>query len=594
VAATAVRARPARARSALRDLPWLAGMALRAAPWATAAWALLVLVGAFMEAGELFTMRGTVNALVGAGGRALPWLLAMGGAFALGAALGLLRPYVQERVRVRAVLAFQGSAMGRVTALPVEAFDAEDTFDLVRRVADGAGRGPDLIGEAFGVAEAVPAMLANAAALALVAVWLPVVVVGTMPLLLWQRARFGAERRELDVEWTRTRRLADYYAGVLTSRSHGAEVRLWGLRDLLLDRWRQALGGYVGASLRLETANTVRGLVGMVGMPAVFGIALGSVALFGGRVQAGNAALVLTALRSLFIHISQYGRSVQAFVGHVGYAGDLRALLALPHEGGPDAPSAFPNPLCRGITLRGVSYRYPGADTHALRDVDLEIRAGEVVALVGVNGAGKTTLAQILLGLRRPTEGTISFDGIDLGRIPPAEVRRHCTAVFQQPLRYPDTLHRNVSLAGETTTVHDALAFVGLADVHASPQAATSGTNDPLLGPEFGGVDLSGGQWQRLAIARALARPDAHLAVFDEPTAALDPLAEVELFEQFARLAAGRTTVLVSHRLGPTRLADRVLVLDGGHVVEDGPPAKLLAADGPFAHMFAAQAEWYR
>gem|GEM_PF-7063595 len=133
---------------------------------------------------------------------------------------------------------------------------------------------------------------------------------------------------------------------------------------------------------------------------------------------------------------------------------------------------------------------------------------------------------------------------------------------------------------------------MGLAGAHTSPQAAISGTNDPRLRPEFGGVDLSRGQWQRLAIARALARPGADLTVFDEPTAALDPPAEMELFEQSSRLAAGRTVGLVSRRLGPTR--HRVLVLEGGRLVEDGPPSRLLAGDGPFARMFAAQAGWYR
>ena len=192
MAATAVRDRRARPRSALRDLPWLAGIALHAAPAATAVWAALVLVGAFLEAGELFTMRGTVNALVGGRGHAVSWLLAMGGVFAVGQAVGLLRPYARERVRVRAGLAFYGAALDRMAALPVRAWDTEDTFDVVRRVADGADRrGPDLIGEAFGVAEAVPAMLANAAALALVAVWLPAVVVAAMALLLWQRAASG-------------------------------------------------------------------------------------------------------------------------------------------------------------------------------------------------------------------------------------------------------------------------------------------------------------------------------------------------------------------------------------------------------------------
>jgi ATP-binding cassette subfamily B protein len=172
--------------------------------------------------------------------------------------------------------------------------------------------------------------------------------------------------------------------------------------------------------------------------------------------------------------------------------------------------------------------------------------------------------------------------------VPRAEIRRATAAVLQQPLRYPGTWRENLAPGGSVRAeaARRALATVGL-DAYAADL-------DAWLGPEFGGRDLSGGEWQRLAIARALLREDAEVVVFDEPTAALDPLAELELFRQFAELARGKTTVLISHRLGPTRLADLVLVLEGGRLVEAGPPARLLAAGGLFAQMFAAQAEWYR
>jgi ATP-binding cassette subfamily B protein len=211
--------------------------------------------------------------------------------------------------------------------------------------------------------------------------------------------------------------------------------------------------------------------------------------------------------------------------------------------------------------------------------------------VVGPNGAGKSTLAALLLGLRRPTAGRILLDGLDLATIPLADIRSRCAAVFQRPLRLPATVAENVTTgavvqgdaAGEVQRVLD------LVDLPAPAVSA-----DRLLGPEFGGIDLSGGQWQRLSIARALFRADADLIVFDEPTAALDPLAELAWFERFATLAAGHTAVLISHRLGPTKLADRVLVLEEGRLVEQGPPQQLLADGGLFARMFASQAEWYR
>jgi ABC-type multidrug transport system fused ATPase/permease subunit len=352
------------------------------------------------------------------------------------------------------------------------------------------------------------------------------------------------------------------------------------------------------------------------------------VTAFHGKVTPGLAALFLTALFGVLSGMNRLQRSMRQFVGHAGYAADLRDLLERlpPEDSSPDAgiPSrapqqhaalgpdntlgpataeagrderiargrvSFPRPLRSGFHLRGVRYRYPGAAQDALRGIDADVPANEIVALVGANGAGKTTLAQLLLGLRQPTGGRIVVDGTDLSGIPPAEVRRAFAAVCQLPMRYPATLRENVALDRDASPSAEvklttALEFAGLGDL-----AAMQGE---MLSPEFGGVDISGGQWQRIAIARALFRPEAQVLVFDEPTAALDPIAEFALFQHFAELASGRTALLVSHRIGPTRLAGHVIVLDRGCVAEQGPPHALLARGGLFAAMFAAQGNWYR
>lgn len=581
-----------------RDLPWLAGLVLRAAPVPTVLWAILSLTNAVLVALGLWTMRGAVNALVRFGpaahrGMAIPWLVGMAGVFAANEASQTVLPYVRLRVRVAAGFALQQAAMGKLGRLPVEAFEVDRTHDLIRRVAEGAdSRGPDLVGEALGLAQAVPSLAANAVALGLINPWVPVVLVCTEFLLVRQFMRQGARRRAFEVEQTRPRRLASYYAGMLTARQHAAEVRLWGLRDEILRRWRRGQSGYVTAKFGVALRNAAAGTPGSAAFVVIMAGTPVAITLFGGQVQPGNAALMMTALMALVGGLSALLGSSSRFVEHAGYATDVRQLLERVEPEEPDAAPwlAFPRPMRQGIRLQGVEYRYPGASVPALSALDAEIGRGEVVALVGANGAGKTTLASLLLGLRRPTAGTVLVDGGDLCRVRPSEVRAACTAVFQQPVRYPATMRENLVPASAVGNAIDLLRVVGL-----SERAAEGGPeSDPLLGPEFGGTDLSGGQWQRLAIARALARTEAEIAVFDEPTAALDPLAELELFERFAQLAAGRTTILVSHRLGPTRLADRVLVLEGGLLVEQGSPRDLLAAGGLFARMFEAQAEWYR
>ena len=254
----------------------------------------------------------------------------------------------------------------------------------------------------------------------------------------------------------------------------------------------------------------------------------------------------------------------------------------------------LPHPLRQGIRFEDVWFTYPGSDHPALAGVSFELGVGEKVALVGENGAGKTTLTKLLLGLYRPDRGRITADGADIHEIDPASLRAAMSAMFQQFTRYQLTLAENVALAaperiGDRRRLEVALEQAGAASI---VQGLADGA-DTLLGPDVGGVDLSGGQWQRVAAARAFFR-EAQVLVLDEPTAALDPLAELALFTRFAELAEGKTALLISHRLGTARLADRVLVLADGTLVESGTHEALQRQEGEYAMLFEAQARWYR
>jgi ATP-binding cassette subfamily B protein len=588
----------ARPGTPLGDLPWLAAWILRAAPGWTLLWAVLILADGGFAAGRLWATRGVVNAVVGALRHATPVHVAVRWGALLAAVetaarlAAWVRPYLRERVRLRSGRAIQRAVLRRAGRVPLEAFDAEESQDLIRRVGEGADtRGPDLVAETLNLLQQVPAVVVHGVYLWFVAPWLPFAAAGMEAVFIWQMLLHGARQRRFQVDWTRQRRLTDYYASLLTTRAAAAEVRLFGLGGELLRRWQQGHLAHARERHRLDLAQALEVVPSTALMAVLFVVVIGALSARGRGIEPGLAALLLTALFGVMAGMNMIHQAVRRFVGHAGYAADLRRLLeVLPTEdeqaGG--AGRSFPRPMREGIRLSGVTYRYPGAAADALRGVDLEIRPGEVVALVGPNGAGKSTLAALLLGLRRPTAGEIRVDGIDYRQIRPEELRAACTAVFQQPVRYPATLAENVALAEEASA--DRLAGVleraGLAELEP--------LREVLLVPDLGGTDLSGGQWQRVSIARALFRPEAELLVFDEPTAALDPLAELELFERFAALAAGRTAVLISHRLGPTRLADRVVVLEDGRVVEQGPPSRLLAAGGRFAAMFEAQAGWYR
>jgi ATP-binding cassette subfamily B protein len=261
-----------------------------------------------------------------------------------------------------------------------------------------------------------------------------------------------------------------------------------------------------------------------------------------------------------------------------------------------------PEKLTRAIALEHVSFAYPGTDHDALTDVNIELPAGTVVALVGENGAGKSTLVKLLADMYTPTNGRITIDGVDLARMAPDQWRNRLAGAFQDFYRFEFLAQTSVGVGDhpridERPAVEQAVDRAGAVDV---VDALTAGL-DTQLGPTWeGGVDVSFGQWQKLALSRGFMRDEPLLLVLDEPTAALDAETEHALFEQFAAAArrastdTGNITILVSHRFSTVRMADLIVVLDGAHVVDVGTHDELIARGGQYADLYAIQAAAYR
>jgi ATP-binding cassette subfamily B protein len=250
------------------------------------------------------------------------------------------------------------------------------------------------------------------------------------------------------------------------------------------------------------------------------------------------------------------------------------------------APTGFDT-----LTATNVTFRYPAATAPALCGVSLEIRTGEVVALVGENGSGKTTLAKVLAGLYRPDEGTVRWDGVDMSTVDPDAWRDRVAVIFQDFERFRLTARENIGF-GRLAAIDDDAAIRAAARQAGAAEFVEELPDgyDTPLGPEFtGGTDLSVGQWQRVALARAFFR-GAPVVILDEPTAALDPRGEQELFDRIRTLLAGRTVLLISHRFSSVRSADRIYVLDHGEVVESGDHQSLMAVGGLYAELFTLQA----
>ena len=553
----------------------------------------MVLINAGLEAGALLLLRATVNSVVNSDNLSpvFPWLVMLCLVFIGKQVILIVRPFLRERIRFSAGFSLQRGALQKIGEMPLEAFDDEQTHNLIYRVVQGADvRGPQLMDDVLGTAEYIPVLITSAIILGMISIWLPVVLICGVLFIRFLGTHFGARERRFEVENTEKKRLSDYYAQLLTDRETAAETRLWDIGETLLDRWQKTLSDYQNGVLRFSFKNTYQGVLVTLLFTLVFAVSLFVVSLSGGQIEAGLAALVLQALGNISAGLNSAQYTVRRFILHVGYSEDYRSLVEVPSSTPMSTqPSSEPHSPHEGILLKNVTYRYPGAHTDALSEINLHIHSGEILAIVGENGAGKTTLAHLLAGLRSPTAGQIRIDGVDVATRDSDDIRKSNAFVFQHPMRYPATLRDNVVLCMDKfqdSDVQVALVRVGL--------SAEQYPLEMLLGPEFGGMDLSGGEWQRVALARGLVKKDASRVIFDEPTASLDPLAELELFKSFVELVKGKTTVLIAHRLGPTRLANRVAVLEKGFLKEIGTPAELLEKNGKYAEMFKAQRDWYQ
>jgi ATP-binding cassette, subfamily B, bacterial len=429
-----------------------------------------------------------------------------------------------------------------------------------------------------------------------------------LPLFAIPRAFAGARARKLNKESQEANaepgRLRAHIYGRASSAAAGKEIRVFGLEQELLARV-QVLTAQIrrrrdranwGGMLWLALGDFVfmTGCVGAIGW-VVIRAARGEVSLGDVALTATMAATVVGLVSSVL----QYGQSLQATlltVERFHWLEDFAAENRTP----PARVARPPAVLRRGIEVERVSFAYPDREALALSEVSLELPAGRVIALVGENGSGKSTLVKLLCGFYRPTSGRIMIDDDALADMRPEDWRARVSAAFQDYASFELVLHESVGVGelahlGRKPRALAALARAGGADLaELEPKGL-----ETMLGRKWGGVDLSGGQWQKLALARAVFRERPLLAVFDEPTAALDAAAEHDLFARFAAEArsgdaAGRVTLLVSHRFSTVRMADAIAVLDHGRLVEFGSHQRLMASGNLYAELFELQARAYR
>lgn len=447
-------------------------------------------------------------------------------------------------------------------------------------------------------------IVVSAALLYSIEPWLGLVALGGAPPAL---VNSRAQRRVDDVNATvavNQRRAVHLYE-VATRAADAKEIRVFGLDHELLRRFGAEWRAASRSLLRAEIAAGATNAAGWLAQSTVF--AVGVAALIAGvRDGRVSAAEVFVGLGAMAMVVGQFGQAAGG-LSNIGRVSRLFSdLQAIEREADATIPDphrvlAPPTTLTDGIHLHGVSFTYPGAARQALDHIDLTLEAGSVVAIVGENGAGKSTLVKLLFGLYAPSGGEIVIDGTPLARIDPAEWRTRTSACFQDFVRY-ELIARECVGAGDLPRMSDDLVIAAAVARGAATDvvAALPHRLDHQLGTRFGGADLSGGQWQRLAISRAMMRTSPLLLALDEPTGALDPLAEREIFQSYTEsarrlgAASGAITVLVSHRFSTVRMADRIVVLDHGRVRETGGHAELMARRDLYAELYELQARHYR
>jgi ABC-type multidrug transport system fused ATPase/permease subunit len=436
-------------------------------------------------------------------------------------------------------------------------------------------------------------------------------VLGVLTVLFWQvrwvasgmiilfipiffmAKKAGQRRYDAERELSKTERRMDYLAGVIKSREAVFERSIYGYTGKLNGQYMENFDNAKKIRLKVEAKNFIRskmsGLIASVYCVIVMFALL--IPVTGGDMDLGMFIGLMNGVFGLTM-TNMISWSVVGIIGGVTskreYLKDLTQFMRLEEQKGATG-IPFSNMAFNTIEFKNVSFSYPGTNKLILDNISFTIENGKRYSLVGKNGAGKSTIIKLLTGLYTNYEGEILVDGRLLSDFSQPEIKGLSSVVYQDFAKYYISLYDNIAIAGEE--VEAAIELAGLSDAAGKLK---DGVHTPLGKIQENGADLSGGEWQRVAMARSVVNC-APLKILDEPTAALDPVSESELYNNFGRISKGHTTIFISHRLGSTKLADIIFVLSGGKIIESGPHSKLMEINGGvYAEMFDSQAEWYK
>ncbi|MHB0777103.1 ABC transporter ATP-binding protein [Halomonas sp. WWR20] len=509
---------------------------------------------------------------------------------ALSAQQSLLRALLGQRVNVM--------ILEKAQTLSLAQFEDSEFYDKLTRARREASTRPlALVNKTFGLIQNGISLSSFAVLLIQFSPWaLLLLLVGALPVF-FAEAKFSGDAFRLFRRRSPHTRMQTYLETLLAREDSIKEIKLFGLGPVLLQRYRTIFDQLYGEDRRLtirrDSWGFLLGLLGTLAFYAAYVWAVIDTVL--GRLTLGQMTMYLVVFKQGQSAVSASLTAISGMYEDNLYLSNLYEYLEQPvaPERGHLQRGVCPDD---GIRFENVSFRYPGATTPVIRHIDLHLLPGQSLALVGENGSGKTTLIKLLTRLYTPSEGRILLDGSDLQEWAMPALRQRIGVIFQDFVRYQLLAGENVGVGDVSALEEEArwrdAARHGMADVFIERLGNGYRTQ---LGRWFkDGQELSGGQWQKVALARAYMRRDADILVLDEPTAAMDAAAEAQVFEQFRQHAHARMTILISHRFSTVRMADQVIVMQHGTIIERGTHASLLAQNGCYAQLFRLQAKGYQ
>src|SRR6266851_3342785 len=488
--------------------------------------------------------------------------------------------------------------MEQAARLDLTTYEDPVFYDRLERARVQATDRLGMIQQMGRLVQQVITTLTFSAALAWASPWLVLLLaIGVLPSFLGE-THYAFLGYAKNFRQTPAKRQMDYLRQVAGSREGAKEVKLFGLNKFFTRRF-QALANqiYVEDVALSRSKLIIGGLLGVIGTLGYYGAFVYVIwRTLNGGYDIGQFTFLTAAIQQASSNLQQVFSTASGIADQALFLTDLIAFFEM-------EPTVDSNPnglrvpavIQHGFEFRNVSFTYPGTSRTVLRNFNLRLSPGERIALIGENGQGKTTVVKLITRLYDPTEGQILLDGIDLRDYKLEDLHHEIGVIFQDFMRYEMTARENIGV-GRVESEHSQAEIESAAQksLAESVIAKLPGGYDQMLGRRFeSGVELSGGEWQRVALARAYLR-DAQLLVLDEPTAALDARSELEVFERFAELTTGKMALLISHRFSTVRMADRIVVLEGGRLVEEGTHPQLMALGGRYASMFEMQAASYR